>query len=261
MPGKRLDRRRFCSYFSHATKEAVHESIARTGRQKNGVNEVHAKKTAPAAMSSVGKTYTLSQLAAAVARFVPLAPNAGLVWGLRRIDSAFREEIMLTVARANGCRYCSYIHQEWAIRSGVSDAEIAELEGTDPRQFDRARWSALVYARSLAENDFAQVPAEIAEDAAKYYGAVALRNIKAVALLMTMVNRSANTMDALISRVRGVPASESLISEILITAVLWTFGPLIVPALSLILRKSPWRMLKEFRAFTAGSTGNSARAA
>jgi AhpD family alkylhydroperoxidase len=67
------------------------------------------------------------------------------------MEPALREQAMLTVARTNGCRYCSYIHQEWAVRSNVSDDEIAQLEGADPATFDRARWSALVYAGARRE--------------------------------------------------------------------------------------------------------------
>jgi len=177
------------------------------------------------------------------------------------MDPALREEIMLTVARANGCRYCSYVHQEWAIRAGVSDEEIAQLEGTDPASFDRAKWSALVYARSLAENDFKRVPEEVSHDAAGYHNTGELHDIKAVALVMTIANRSANTMDTLLLRLRGVPASDSLPAELAITATLLATGPIIVPALSLILRKSPLRLLREFRAFTAGASTSIIQAA
>ncbi|ORV11652.1 hypothetical protein AWB96_19950 [Mycobacteroides chelonae] len=222
---------------------------------------VFTKKSAGADGKPIGKTYTLRELAAALVRFVPLAPRAAMVWGLRRMEPSQREQVMLTVARANGCRYCSYIHQEWAIRTGASDEEIAQLEGTDPAAFDRGRWSALVYARSLAENDFGTPPAEIVADAARHHNAGERHNIEAVALVMTIVNRSANTMDALLCRLRGEPASQSLGAEVAITVGLAAIGPVIVPALSVILRKSPWRLLREFRAFTAGETPNDAQAA
>lgn len=222
---------------------------------------VFTRKSVHAAGKPIGKTYTLRELAGAVVRFVPLAPRAGLVWGLRRMDPALREQVMLTVARANGCRYCSYIHQEWAIRTGASDEEIAQLEGTDPGAFDRGRWSALVYARSLAENDFGTLPAEIVADVARHHGTGERRNIEAVALVMTIVNRSANTMDALLFRLRGEPASQSLAAELAITAVLAATGPVLVPMLSVILRESPWQLLREFRAFTAGEAPDDVQAA
>ncbi len=175
------------------------------------------------------------------------------------MDMRLREQVMVTVARANGCRMCSYIHQEWAIRAGVSDDEIAQLEGTHPAEFDRARWSAVGYARSLAENDFKQVPDQIFADAARYYSPGELRNIEVAALLMTMANRSVNTVDALFSRLRGVPVSQSLTSEIAITAALVAALPIGVPVLCLTLRKSPHRLVRDFRAFTDGEPTNSTR--
>ncbi len=165
---------------------------------------------------------------------------------------------MLTVAQTNGCRYCSYVHQEWAIRTGVSDEEIAQLEGVAPATFDRTKWSALAYARALAEADFGQVPEEISQEVAKYYTRGDRRNIETVARAMSIANRSANTVDAFRSRLRGAPVSESLPAEIAITSALIAVSPTLIPALSIMLRKSPQRLLRELHAY---STGVSPRAA
>lgn len=200
----------------------------------------------------VGQTYTLRELAAAVRRLGPLLHHAGAVWILRQIDPGFREEIMLTVARANGCRYCSYVHQEWAIRAGVSDTEIAQLEGADPATFDRAKWSALAYAAALANADFGPVPEEIAQEAAKHYSPRGRRNIETVALVMSVVNRSANTLEAFRSRLRGAPVSESLPAEVCITVALIAISPILLPALSIVLRKSPHTILRDLFAHSAG---------
>ncbi|MFZ1174950.1 MAG: carboxymuconolactone decarboxylase family protein, partial [Mycobacterium sp.] len=190
-------------------------------------------------------TYSLRELTAAVRRLAPLVHHAGMVWVLRQIDPAFREEIMLTVAQTNSCRYCSYVHQEWAIRAGVPDEEIAQLEGANPATFDRAKWSALAYARALAEADFGQVPEEISQEVAKYYTRGGRRNIEAVALVMSIANRSTNTVEAFRSRLRGVPASGSLPAEIAITSALVASSPVLIPGLSIVLRKSPNRLLRE----------------
>jgi len=206
----------------------------------------------------LGKTYSLRELAAAGRRLVPLTHRAGAVWLFRRLDPAFREQIMLTVTQANRCRYCSYVHQEWAIRAGVSDEEIAQLENADPATFDRATWSALAYARALAEADFGQVSEEISHEVAKYYPARGRRDIKTVALVMSIANRSANTVEAFGSRLRGVPGSESLPAEIVITSALLAVSPVLIPALSLVLRKSPQRLLREMRAVSAGASPGAA---
>ena len=211
-------------------------------------------RTVPTATPSavVGKTYSLRELTAAVRRLAPLVHHAGMVWVLRQIDPAFREEIMLTVAQTNSCRYCSYVHQEWAIRAGVPDEEIAQLEGANPATFDRAKWSALAYARALAEADFGPVPEEIAQEVAKHYSPWSRRNIETVALVMNLVNRSANTLEAFRSRLRGVPVSESLPAEIAITLALVAISPILIPLLSIVLRKSPQRLLRDLFAHSAG---------
>lgn len=41
---------------------------------------VFTKKSARADGKPIGKTYTLRELAAALVRFVPLAPRAAMVW-------------------------------------------------------------------------------------------------------------------------------------------------------------------------------------
>jgi len=45
-----------------------------------------------------------------------------------------------------------------------------------------------------------------------------------------------------------VPGSESLPAEIVITSALLAVSPVLIPALSLVLRKSPQRLLRELRA-------------
>ena len=54
----------------------------------------------------------------------------------RRLDPVFREEIMLSVADADTCRQCSFAHHEWALAEGISDAELAALDGMDAEFID-----------------------------------------------------------------------------------------------------------------------------
>lgn len=194
-----------------------------------------------------GRTFNLREWLMAILHLIPRMNRAWAVWGRHRMDPAFREQIMLTVARSNGCPYCSYHHQEWAIQAGASDEEIAELEGTDRVNFDRAKWSAFVYARALAENDFGGVPAEIRSDVAKYHSPDELCDIETVARAMSFANRSANTADALFFRRHGIQASDSLLAEIVIALNILMLSPVIVYALCRTLRKSPPQFLREIR--------------
>jgi AhpD family alkylhydroperoxidase len=76
----------------------------------------------------------------------------------RRLDPAFREKVMLAVAGANACRQCSFAHREWALAEGVSEAELAALEGLDPEAFDERTWAAIAWVQAYARSDFDEVP-------------------------------------------------------------------------------------------------------
>lgn len=205
----------------------------------------------PAARGHIGKTWTLPELAEEFSRLRPLVPRAVVVLASHGLDPKLREKIMLSIAKVNGCRICSYAHQEWAIQVGVSDEEIAHLEGIDPEIFDRATWSALVYARALTEHRDGQLPVGVSEDVRKHYGPDELRDIEAISIFINLVSRSVGTVDALVSRLRGGAGSDSLAAELVIAGALLATTPLTIPVVSLILRRTPRRILREFRAFIA----------
>lgn len=74
-------------------------------------------------------------------------PEAG------RIDSAFRERLMMAVTDVNGCRYCAWAHARMALAAGLSEADVAALaagsmQGCPPEQIP-----ALLYAQHWAETD------------------------------------------------------------------------------------------------------------
>ena len=56
------------------------------------------------------------------------------------------------VAEVNGCRYCSFVHQEWAGASGtaVSDADAATA-------------LAVAYAQTVTEQEFAPVTGPLSD--------------------------------------------------------------------------------------------------
>jgi AhpD family alkylhydroperoxidase len=43
------------------------------------------------------------------------------------ISAAFRERLMLAVSAVNGCRYCSFVHAQQALKAGLSDPEVRAL--------------------------------------------------------------------------------------------------------------------------------------
>lgn len=198
------------------------------------------------------KTYTLARLAADVAA---LAARAGDVAAATRdMDPAFREQVMLAVARTNDCRYCIFAHTDAGRHAGLTDADLARIASIDPTDFDRRTWSAIAYARALAQADFGPVDGDIAAEVVATHGEEGRRNIEATARLMTVANLTGNTVDALVSRLRCDPAPGAhLIDEIVITSM-WLVGA--AATVFNILRarpQSPLALLGELRAIDAGA--------
>lgn len=197
------------------------------------------------------KVYRLPELWRDLKAMRPHARAAAAIWRGQRFDPGFREEIMVAVARVNGCRWCSFVHQEWALTAGVPDTEIAQLEGLAPDDFDRDKWVALAYAQALAANDFGNVAPEVHDAAVAVYGHDGRHDIETVARVMTLVNRSANAIDALLARLRRNPAPGSrLVDELVITSMLFLGGPGFVIWFTAKTRKAPWRLWREFRRFS-----------
>ena len=124
---------------------------------------------------------------------------------------------MLAVAQANACRLCTLAHRRWALAEGVTDAELAALENQDPDRFDRRTWAAIAWADARARASLGPVPAEFEDELARYYSAAERDDLDLVTTVMTVANRSANTFDALLARLRGRPVPGSrLLDELLI---------------------------------------------
>jgi AhpD family alkylhydroperoxidase len=112
-------------------------------------------------------------------------PEAGAIWGARRLDPKLREEVMLAVARANACRLCTTAHRRWAVAEGVSDAEIAALEIQNAAQFDRRTWAAIAWADARARADLGPAPTEFEEELARYYTPAERDDLELVTIVMT----------------------------------------------------------------------------
>jgi AhpD family alkylhydroperoxidase len=152
------------------------------------------------------------------------------IWLKGRLDPAFREEIMVSVAAANSCRHCSYAHREWALIEGLPADEFAALEGRDPDSFDERRWAAVAWAHALAASDFTDVPHAIDANFRAQFSPQEQADIEVVARTMTWMNQISNTVDAAVARVKGDPVSGSSVLSELEAVVLYGLAvpPLIV---------------------------------
>ena len=175
------------------------------------------------------------------------------IWLRRRIDPVFREELMLTVARANSCRICSYVHREWALSSGLPEDELAALEGLDAESFDARRWAAIAYVQALTQTEFESVPEPIEANFCARYSEHEQRDIVTVARAMAWANRLGNTLDSLVGRRRGEPFPGSRArDEIIVGGIaVITLGP---PAVLVARRRgTPLReVLRDFDSFSKG---------
>jgi len=179
------------------------------------------------------RTMTAPQLASSMASLAPQIGTFYRVWVKHEIDPGFREELMLAVSKLNDCRYCTWGHQEWAHLNGVSNEELAQVEQLDPKGFDRRKWLAISYVRALVKGDFRRVQPQLRRAMQHKYSPREIREIELIAKVMDIGNRGSNTWDALLSRLRGVPAADSrIIDELILSGVFLTTAPVVLLYLS-----------------------------
>ena len=179
------------------------------------------------------RTITAPQMLGRMASLVPELGTMYRIWLKHEVDPGFREELMLAVSRLNGCRYCSWGHHEWAHLSGVSDHELAQLEQLDPAGFNRRKWVAISYVRALVKENFERVQPELRRAMQHKYSPREIHDIELIARVMDAGNRGSNTFDAMLSRLKGVPAAESrIVDEVILSGVFLAIAPVVVFYLS-----------------------------
>ena len=197
----------------------------------------------------VPSVYTVPELVRDLGSILTRVPDLWAIWIRGRLPRALREQIIVAVAQVNACRMCEHAHTRMALEAGVSDAELAALENMDESAFNRRDWLAIAHARERTQAKFAPVLEEASQEGlSEALGTQALRDVEAVARVMTVANRIANTLNALSDRWRGRPVPESrLFDELVINVVFlpgaW-LGTLVAAARQ---RKSPFAVWRQAR--------------
>jgi AhpD family alkylhydroperoxidase len=158
---------------------------------------------------------------------------------------------MVAVAGVNSCRFCSYIHREWALRVGLPQEELAALESLDADSFDARRWAAIAYVQAFAQSDLRSVPEPIKTHFQGFYNAREQRDIEMIARVMTWANRGANTIDSVLARRRGEPRPQSRARDDYTVGGLGLVA-LILPACVVAgwRRTTPLGVLRDFNSFS-----------
>ena len=137
------------------------------------------------------------ELAAVTRRARPLTA----VYARGRIDDALRERVMLAVSRVNACSGCTFVHRRWALRSGVTHAELEAIGLAELGPLDCRSRAAVVYATALAETRFRSPPQpDVAAALVGELTPAEIEAIEAVARMMAFANLSASTAEALLGR-------------------------------------------------------------
>jgi hypothetical protein len=167
------------------------------------------------------------------------------IWLDKRFDPVFREELMLAVAGADSSRQCSYAHREWALAEGLSDAELAALEGLDEASFDARKWAAIAWASATARSDFHGVPEVIEANFRQHFSPQEQADIDLITRVMYWLNEISNATDAAWSRFKRKPVPGSTVLSEFEAVVLYVAGvPLLLIMLGVMRRRRPINMLR-----------------
>ena len=172
----------------------------------------------------------------AVSSLLAEFPRLYAIWKSHELDPAFREELMVAVARQNDAPYCNWAHRTWAESEGARTSELEKIEQLESRGLNRSKWVAVVYARTLVASEFTKVPRVLREELAAHYTPREIADIELVARVMDLVNRISNTFDAMLSRLQLAPVKDSrLLDEVVFSGIFLTTAP---PILLYLARRS-----------------------
>jgi len=152
----------------------------------------------------------------------------------KRINAAFREKLMVAVSAVLDCKYCSWLHTEIALSKGVGREEIKKILGKEMGKLSEDEAIALIFAQHYSEMG-GRPEKEAEERFYKYYGKERARDILNYIRAIYFGNLAGNTVDALLSRIKGKPAEESNIwSELIIFLILSPYFFIILPIVASI---------------------------
>lgn len=208
------------------------------------------------------RTFTVAAMTRDVGTLLRRGRSLVTVWTPTGVDPLLREQVMFAVAMVNDCKFCAFMHDAAAITSGADRDGLARLVGLDPADATDDVLIAVVWAQSRAANGLGRADEALERRMENRYSPQQIRDLDTVVRVMTLLNVSGNTAEALIRRVRGQSVPGSRVVDELIVGGTYLVGA-VVSALSLALRRrvSPKKVWHEFdrfdgRALTAQGSVN-----
>ena len=170
------------------------------------MNRVHNSRGFGFGVEFSRRTMTLMGMAARLVRVLLEAPRLlALHLSAERMGSRLRESLWLAVTEVNGCRWCAYIHEGMAGASGMAPEDIQLLLSSEDLKrltmLTEDQQATLAYARAWAERD-GDPPTGMRGQVQQRLGESTSRDLHALLLLIDFSNRSGNTLDSLLQRLR-----------------------------------------------------------
>ncbi len=117
---------------------------------------------------------------------------------------------MVAVSHVNSCRGCTFVHERWASRAGVTPGDLQAIGLGDLGPLDDRNRAAVAYAAALAQARFTgPIDPDLAVSARNHLTPDELSAVDAVARAMALANLSANTVEELLGRLRSPKAGKS----------------------------------------------------
>jgi len=227
----------------------------RLGRPLATIRTVGALQDSEAERIGRARRYTVAGAVRDLAGIGARLPGVWRVWGRGEVDPKLREQVMLAVAQANACRYCTFAHTQWALAVGVDECELPGLPGADSERLDPDARAAIAWALAWLEAERGPVDAGLEAELRSRHDARWRRDLETVVRVMTLANLSANTFEALASRLRGAPVAGSRLGDEVVVGgcVAASLAPVLL-LLSALRGQAPHRLAREFRS-TAAAAG------
>ena len=113
---------------------------------------------------------------------------------------------MVAVSRVNSCRGCTFVHERWAGRAGVTADDLQAIDLGDLEDLDKRSRAAVADAAALAEARFREpIAADLTACAGDQLTPDELAAVDAVARAMAFANLSANTLEVATWPAPGFP--------------------------------------------------------